>query len=104
MTGTITTAALLVTAAALLSAAATLLATRRVLTALPVLLDMLLAASLLRLILHPSPAQLGSTALLVLVKRLASAGLRRASASRAGTSSRPGARGTSWRPRHRHRA
>ena len=94
MTSTIDTVALLVTGAALLSAAATLLATRRVLTALPVLLDMLLAASLLRLTLHPTPGQLGGTALLVLVKRLASAGLRRATASRAGTFSGPAVQGT----------
>ena len=86
MTGAVDTAALLVIAAALLSAAATLLATRTVLTALPVLLDMLLAASLLRLTLHPTPAQLGGTALLVLIKRLASSGIRRATAVRAGTS------------------
>ena len=64
MTGLIGTAALAVTGAALVSAAATLAATRRVLIALGVLLDMLLAASLLRLALTPSPAQLGGTVLL----------------------------------------
>lgn len=89
MTGLIGTAALAVTVAALVSAAATLVATRRLLIALGVLLDMLLAASLLRLALNPSPAQLGGTALLVLVKRLASAGLRRATADRTRTPSRP---------------
>jgi hypothetical protein len=77
------TAALLVTVAALVSAAAALIATRRVLTAMSVLLDMLLAASLLRLALDPTPTQLAGTALLVLVKRLASAGLRRATVARA---------------------
>ena len=76
MTDALGTAALLVTGAALLSTAATLLATGRVLVALGVLLDLLLAAGLLRLASSPTVAQLGSTALLVLVKRLASAGLR----------------------------
>jgi len=89
MTGLIGTAALAVTGAALVSAAATLAATRRVLIALGVLLDMLLAASLLWLALTPSPAQLGGTALIVLIKRLASAGLRRATADRTGTPSHP---------------
>ena len=89
MTDAITTAALLVTVAALAAAGAALAATRRPLTALTVLLDMLLAASLLRLALEPTPAQVGGTALLVLVKRLASAGLRRATADRARTAPRP---------------
>ncbi|WP_138761006.1 hypothetical protein [Modestobacter altitudinis] len=83
MTGAISAAALLVTLAALVSAAAALFATRRVLLTLSVLLDMLLAASLLRLALDPTPAQLAGTALLVLVKRLASSGVRRATAARA---------------------
>ncbi|WP_138732499.1 hypothetical protein [Modestobacter excelsi] len=86
MTGALSTAALLVTVAALVSAAAALLATRRIVPTLSVLLDMLLAASLLRLALDPTPVQLAGTALLVLVKRLASAGLRRATAVRARTS------------------
>ena len=73
-----TSAALLVTGAALLSATAALLATRSVVVALPVLLDLLLAASLLRLTLLPSYPQLAATAVLVLVKRLASSGVRRA--------------------------
>lgn len=92
MTGAIGTATLLVTAAALVAAAATLAATRRLLTALSVLLDMLLAASLLRLSLNPTAAQIGGTALLVVVKRLAWAGLRRATADRARTPSRPATR------------
>ena len=83
MTALLTNAALLVTAAALLSAVAALLATRSMVVALPVLLDLLLAASLLRLTLHPTGTQLAATALLVLVKRLASSGLRRAASSRA---------------------
>ena len=77
-------AALLVTIGALLAAAAALWSTRRVLPALTVLLDMLLAASLLRLAVDPTLTQLAGTALLVVVKRLASAGLRRAAASRSG--------------------
>jgi hypothetical protein len=82
------TAALLVTVAALVSAGAALLASRRPLIGLTVLLDLLLAASLLRLAVDPAPIQLAGTALLVLVKRLASAGLRRAAAARAGTAPR----------------
>lgn len=75
-------AALLVTVAALGASAAALLATRRVAVALPVLLDLLLAGSLLRLAARPTPTQLLGTALLVLVKRAASSGLRSASAAR----------------------
>lgn len=82
MNGLIDTAALLVTGAAVVCAAAALLATSRITTALQVLLDMLLAASILRLVLHPSPAQLTGTALLILIKRLASSGVRRAAAAR----------------------
>ena len=77
-------AASLVDLLALVTAAGTLLATRSAAVALPVLLDLLLAASLLRLALHPTPAQLAGTALLVLVKRLAASGVRRAGAARAG--------------------
>ena len=83
MSSAVANAALLVTAAGLVSAGLALLVTRRVLVATTVLLDMLLAASLLRLAFDPSTAQLLGTALLVLVKRLASAGLRRAAAARA---------------------
>lgn len=79
------TAALLCTLAALLSGAAVLLATRRVDVALPVLLDLLLAAGLLRLALQPSPAQLAGTALLVLVKRLASSGIGMSTSTRTRT-------------------
>ncbi len=56
--------------------------------ALPVLLDLLLAATLLRLAAQPTPTQLASTAGLVLVKRLGSLGVQRAvSARRASTAS-----------------
>ncbi len=82
MNDLINTAALLVTAAAVVSAAAALLATSRITTALQILLDMLLAASLLRLILNPTPTQLAGTALLILIKRLASSGVSQAAAAR----------------------
>ena len=82
MTTALTSAALLVTLAALVSAGLALLATRRLSVALPVLLDLLLAASLLRLAVQPSPTQLAGTALLVLVKRLASTGIRLATTTR----------------------
>lgn len=78
MTRTVLTAAMLVTLAALVCAGAALVVTRRPAVALPVLLDLLLAASLLRLTVHPSATQLGGTALLVLVKRFATAGIRQA--------------------------
>jgi len=82
VTALITSAALLVTLAALLSAAAALLATSRPSVALPVLLDLLLAAGLLRLALQPSFPQLAGTGLLVLVKRLAATGIRSAATAR----------------------
>ena len=83
-------AALLVTVGALLSAAFALESTRRVLPALTVLLDMLLAASLLRLAVDPTLVQIAGTALLVVVKRLATAGLRRATATRSWRAAGPG--------------
>jgi len=88
VTAAITTAALLVTLAALVSAALALLVTRRPAVALPVLLDLLLAAGLLRLALQPSPTQLAGTALLVLVKRLASSGIRVAAGARSAPAGR----------------
>ena len=82
MNEAINAAILLVTAAGVIAAAAVLLATSRITMALPVLLDMLLAASILRLIIHQTPSQLLGTALLVLIKQVASSGVRRASAAR----------------------
>ena len=82
MNEAINAAILLLTAAGVISAAAVLLATSRITMALPVLLDMLLAASILRLIIHQTPSQLLGTALLVLIKQVASSGVRRASAAR----------------------
>lgn len=75
-------AALLVSAAALVAAALALVRTRSLAVALPVLLDLLLAATLLRLAARPTPTQLAATAGLVLVKRLASSGVRRATTGR----------------------
>lgn len=92
MTAAVTSASLLVTLAALLCSAAALLVTRRPAVALPVLLDLLLAASLLRLALRPAPAQLAGTALLVLVKRLVSVGIRLASEARTRTTTTAQAR------------
>ena len=83
MNEAINAATLLVTAAGVISAASVLLATSRITMALPVLFDMLLAASILRLVIHQTPNQILSTALLVLIKQVASSGVRRASAARA---------------------
>lgn len=82
MNGLIDSAVLLITMAAVISAAAVLLSTSRITVAIQVLLDMLLAASILRLVLHPSPVELTGTAVLILIKRLASSGVRRAAAAR----------------------
>ncbi len=88
MTALLPDAALLVTAAALVAAGLALARTRSLAVALPVLLDLLLAATLLRLAAQPTPTQLASTAGLVLVKRLGSLGVQRAvSARRASTAS-----------------
>ena len=82
MTALVTSAALLVTAAAVVCAALALARTRSAAVALPVLLDLLLGATLLRLALRPTPTQLATTAALVAVKRLASVGVQRAGRTR----------------------
>lgn len=84
------TGALLCTAAALLSGALALLVTRKLGMALAVLLDLLLAAGLLRLALPPTPQRLLTAASLV-VRRLAGVGLRDRSTAPppAGPSTRP---------------
>ena len=82
MTALLTDAALLVTATALVAAALALARTRSLAVALPVLLDLLLAATLLRLAARPTPTQLAATAGLVLVKRLGTLGVRRAALER----------------------
>ncbi|MDP9406368.1 MAG: hypothetical protein M3P95_00270 [Actinomycetota bacterium] len=87
MTGLLGDLALLVTVAAVVSAAAALLVTRDAAVALPVLLDLLLAASLLRLATRPTVGQLAGTAVLVLVKRVAGSAVRRSAAARRSTTS-----------------
>ncbi len=68
--------ATVVTALALGAGAVALAATRRPALALGVFLDMLLAAGLLRLAAEPTWASLGTAAAIVLLRRLAGAGLR----------------------------
>ncbi len=81
MTDAISAAALLVTAARW---SLPLVATRRALPAPGGAGGhVVLAASLLRSALDPRPVQLSRTALLVLLKRLALAGVRRTAAARA---------------------
>lgn len=78
MTALVEAASLAVAAAAVVAGCACLTATRSVLVALPVLLDLLLAAALLRLALTQTPAQLAAVVALVLVKQVASYGIRNA--------------------------
>lgn len=92
MTTVLTVAVFAVTVAALVASAATLLATTRPLLALPVLLDLLLAACLLRLAVRPSTNQLAATALLVLVKRVVTIGFRQSSTASRFTDGEPEAR------------
>ena len=80
------TAALLVVAAALVSAAVVLIRTRELRRALPVLLDLLTAAGLIRLAGQPSWPVLATTAIVIVLRRLLTAGLRSASASSASAS------------------
>ena len=70
------TLALLVTAAALAAGLVALLATRRPATALPVFLDLLVAAGLLRLVGEPSWQALASAAAILVLRRLIGFGLR----------------------------
>ncbi len=74
-------AAQLVTAAALVSAAIALAATRRPALALGILLDLLVAAGLLRLVGDPSWTALASAAVIITLRHLVSSGLRLAAAS-----------------------
>ena len=89
-------AAQLVTGAALVSAAIALAATRRPAPALGVLLDLLVAAGLLRLVGDPGWTALASAAVIIALRHLVGSGLRQAAASwRAGppsTGRRPGLR------------
>lgn len=74
--------ALGLTAAALLAAAVVLAATRRPLLALKVLLDLLLAAGLLRLTGNPGWTAIATAAVVVVLRRLVSLGLRAGSTAR----------------------
>jgi uncharacterized membrane protein len=82
--GTVTTAAaLIVTAAGLLAAAAALARTRQVGLAIAVLLDFLTAAALLRLAVSPpSWPAIGTAALVIVIRQLASRALAAARAVR----------------------
>ena len=73
----------LVIAAALLLSALALLATRRIGTALPILLDLLLAAGLLRLSATASWQAIGSAAAIVVVRKAATLGITAARRARA---------------------
>jgi hypothetical protein len=79
------TLALLVTAAALLAGLVALVATRRPAAALPVLLDLLVAAGLLRLVGTPSWSALATAAAVILLRRLIGVGLRTGGRTRAST-------------------
>ena len=74
-------AALLVTAAGLAAAAVALARTRQVLLPLAILLDFFTAASLLRLAGPPSWATVGTAALTIVIRQLASRSLRAAQSS-----------------------
>ncbi|MGY2127754.1 hypothetical protein [Blastococcus sp. SYSU DS0617] len=69
-------AALVIGVAALAAGAVVLVRTRRPTAALPVLLELLLAAGLLRLAGDPSWGAIATAAALVLLRRLIGAGLR----------------------------
>ncbi|HET6562344.1 MAG TPA: DUF1622 domain-containing protein [Marmoricola sp.] len=72
----------LVAVAAVVLAAAAYVATRRLGAALPLLLDLLLAAGLLRLSVGQSWTAIGSAAAIVVIRKLAMGGIARARRSR----------------------
>ena len=72
-----------VVAAGLALSALTLLSTRRMTTALPVLLDLLLAAGLLRLSATASWQAIASAAAIVVIRKLATLGITAAGRARA---------------------
>jgi hypothetical protein len=78
VTTVLSSVALLVGAAAVLAATLVLARTRSLRQALPVLLDLLTAAGLLRLAATPSWTTLGVTAVVIVLRRLVSVGLRTA--------------------------
>ena len=75
-------AALIVTAAGLVVAAVALARTRRAALALALLLDFFTAAALLRLAAPPTWPALGATALIIVIRQLASHGLMAARGAR----------------------
>jgi hypothetical protein len=79
--------ALLLTAAALVSGLVALVATRRPAAALPVFLDLLVAAGLLRLVGEPDWPALATAAAILVLRRLIGLGLR--AGGRTWTSTRP---------------
>ena len=82
MTAVIREIALVVTAAGLAAAAVALARTRQVLLPLSILLDFFTAASLLRLAGPPTWASLGTAALTIVIRQLASRSVRAALGSR----------------------
>jgi hypothetical protein len=78
VTAVVNAAALLVVAAAVAAGGTVLLHTRSLRQALPVLLDLLTAAGLLRLAATPTWTSLALTAIVVALRRLVSAGVRTA--------------------------
>ena len=82
------TLALAVTAAALLAGLVALATTRRPAAALPVFLDLLVAAGLLRLVGQPSWQALATAAAVILLRRLIGFGLR--TGGRTWAATRPG--------------
>jgi hypothetical protein len=82
VTAAIGAAALATIAAAILAGALVLLRTRSLRQALPVLLDLLTAAGLLRLAAAPTWSALAVTAIVIVLRRLVTAGIRTASAAR----------------------
>jgi hypothetical protein len=83
MTAVVAALVPVVLAAALLVAGLVLLVTRQVATALPVLLDLLLAAGLLRLSATASWQAIASAAAIVLIRKLVTLGLAAARRARA---------------------
>ncbi len=92
--GVVTAAGSGIAAVAVLCGAAVLLATRLVRVALPVLLDLLLAAGLLRLALADSWTAIGTAAAVVALRKVAVAGLTRRCASTAAPPETPSGSGT----------
>ncbi len=87
-------AALTVAAGALVAGALVLVRTRRPAVALPVLLELLLAAGLLRLAGEPSWGTITTVAAIVLLRRLIGVGLRAGDRSLVAGTAQPG-RGSS---------